>query len=93
MISDREDKKNGTVSASTKKKTKENTGTAEAVNSIADTAKQEQLDARAKILEDRKSDDRESFRRKKNKSTNIEIQLSRPRRTIKTKTIINYLIF
>jgi hypothetical protein len=56
MISDREDKKNGTVSA---KKKKENTG-AEAVNSIADTAKQEQLDARAKILEDRKKviDDR-----------------------------------
>jgi hypothetical protein len=55
MISDREDKKNGTVSASTKKEEiKENTG-AEAVNSIADTAKQEQLDG-AKILEDRKSD-------------------------------------
>jgi Skp family chaperone for outer membrane proteins len=61
MISDREDKKNGTVSASTKKEEiKENTGTAEAVNSIADTAKQEQLDARAKTLEDRKKvlDDR-----------------------------------
>jgi hypothetical protein len=38
MISDREDKKNGTVSALLKKKMKENTGTAEAVNSIA-TAK------------------------------------------------------
>jgi hypothetical protein len=37
-----------------KEEMKENTGTAEAVNSIADTAKQEQLDARAKILEDRK---------------------------------------
>jgi hypothetical protein len=35
MISDREDKKNGTVSASTKEEMKENTGTAEAVNSIA----------------------------------------------------------
>jgi hypothetical protein len=56
MISDREDKKNGTVSASTKKEEiKENTRCAEAVNSIADTAKQEQLDG-AKILEDRKSD-------------------------------------
>jgi hypothetical protein len=43
-----------------KEEIKENTGTAEAVNSIADTAKQEQLDARAKILEDRKKviDDR-----------------------------------
>ena len=61
IISDREDKKNGTVSASTKKEEiKENTGTAEAVNSTADTAKQEQLDARAKMLEDRKKviDDR-----------------------------------
>jgi hypothetical protein len=51
-----------------KEEIKENTGTAEAVNSTLQ--KQEQLDARAKILEDRKKviDDRESFRRKKNKS-------------------------
>jgi Skp family chaperone for outer membrane proteins len=55
MLSDREDKKNGTVSASTKKEeTKESTSKAEAAKSAADEAKQEQLDARAKALEDRK---------------------------------------
>jgi hypothetical protein len=70
MISDRETRKNGTVSASTKEEMKENTGTAEAVNSIH-AAKQEQLDARAKILEDRKKviDDRKKARRKKNSNT------------------------
>jgi hypothetical protein len=55
MISDREDKKMARFLPLLKKEEmKENTGTAEAVNSIADTAKQEQLDARAKILEDQK---------------------------------------
>jgi Skp family chaperone for outer membrane proteins len=55
MLSDREDKKNGTVSASTKKEeTKESTSNSEAAKSAADEAKQEQLDARAKALEDRK---------------------------------------
>jgi Skp family chaperone for outer membrane proteins len=55
MLSDREDKKNGTVSASTKKEeTKESTSNSEAAKSSADEAKQEQLDARAKALEDRK---------------------------------------
>jgi hypothetical protein len=57
--------------------------------------KQEQLDARAKILEDRKKviDDRKKALEERRIKYNIEIQLSRPRRTIKTKTIINYLIF
>jgi hypothetical protein len=39
MISDREDKKMARFLPLLKKKIKENTGTAEAVNSIADTAK------------------------------------------------------
>jgi hypothetical protein len=55
MISDREDKKMARFLPLLKRRWKKrNTGTARAVNSIADTAKQEQLDARAKILEDQK---------------------------------------
>ncbi|PKH66390.1 hypothetical protein CXF59_10550 [Flavobacterium sp. ALD4] len=55
MLSDRKEKKNGTVSASTKKEeTKESTSNVEAAKSAADEAKQEQLDVRAKALEDRK---------------------------------------
>ena len=55
MLSERKEKKNGTVSASTKKEeTKESTSNVEAAKSAADEAKQEQLDVRAKALEDRK---------------------------------------
>jgi hypothetical protein len=54
MISDREDKKMARFLPLLKKEDMKENTTAEAVNSIADTAKQEQLDARAKILEDRK---------------------------------------
>jgi Skp family chaperone for outer membrane proteins len=61
MLSDREDKKNGTVSDPIKKNDiNKNIGTSEDVNSAADSSKKEQIDTRAKILEDRKKviDDR-----------------------------------
>lgn len=59
ILSDREDKKNGTVSASSKTdNTKESTNTAddskEAAKLATEEAKQKQLDARAKVIEDRK---------------------------------------
>ncbi|SDX78153.1 OmpH family outer membrane protein [Flavobacterium degerlachei] len=56
IIADREAKKNGTVSASTKTEDKKATTTndKEAVKSDVEIAKQNQIDVRAKILEDRK---------------------------------------
>jgi Skp family chaperone for outer membrane proteins len=56
IIADREAKKNGTISASTKTEDKKATTTndKEAVKSDVEIAKQNQIDARTKILEDRK---------------------------------------
>ncbi|WP_016988073.1 OmpH family outer membrane protein [Flavobacterium sp. ACAM 123] len=55
MLSDKEDKKNGTVSAPTiKGDSKESTSNAEEAKSTADVTKQEQIDVRAKTIEDRK---------------------------------------
>lgn len=56
IIADREAKKNGTISASTKTEDKKATtaNDKEAVKSDVEIAKQNQIDARTKILEDRK---------------------------------------
>lgn len=56
IIADREAKKNGTISASTKTEDKKATTTndKEAVKSDVEIVKQNQIDARTKILEDRK---------------------------------------
>ena len=76
MLSDREAKKNGTVSALSKtedvKETHQMLTNKEAAKSAAEDARQKQLDARAKILEDRKKvieDRKKACRRKKNTSS------------------------